>query len=343
MLEGFNNSSSEENTESDTFFTYPFHCSPDGGTSRYINQEFILPKGDKTFLINYLPDSNYKNKSNKHAVLFNTFKNSESVRIVTDGTTSEITLRATTTIAYTGVKLTDLTRCDIALQVTATNLILFINGEQKATLSHAYDWLYNQNTTLRIVINKDLAYDDSLGYFVYGLISSLKIINKLIVREYSLLEGYPPVGGSSGGGGVSSETKYTRISPVLNGYTQEMTTAGIIQLVTDAGGHLFTASGTMSLAENSEKQALLTLNSQNCNLPFPYILDCGSAIVFGQTSGRTINNEWVHPDIAYCGETGIGGYKYWLVNSCYPAGQNSFEDEEVFVSNDGFTWKRVQP
>lgn len=322
----------------DKYLTYPFLSSPDGGTTRYINNVYNLPKGDKTFVVNYLPDDNYRNKTgSKHTVLFNIFQSSESVRIQVDGTTSELSLRVTSATALTGVRLTDLVRCDIALQVTATDVVLFINGEQKATLPHTYDWLYNPTTDLRIVLNKDLIYDDSSGYFFYGLISSLTVTNALIIRDYSLLEGYP----ISEGGGSIDETKYTRIIPTMQSSTQEMTTAGILSKTTNIGENLFFGSGTLSSEGN--KEIRLTVSSQNCNLPSPYILDCGSAIVFGQTSGRTINNEWVHPDIAYCGETGIGGYKYWLVNSCYPGAQNSFEDEELFVSNDGTTWKRVLP
>lgn len=53
---------------------------------------------------------------------------------------------------------------------------------------------------------------------------------------------------------------------------------------------------------------------------------------------------YVHPSIAY-NATGIGGFKYWMMASTLPAtnmGDSTWEDEDVFVSNDAKTWQRVR-
>lgn len=56
------------------------------------------------------------------------------------------------------------------------------------------------------------------------------------------------------------------------------------------------------------------------------------------------NHDYVHPDIAY-DDVGVGGYKYWMIASLLPAlnsGGVTWEDEDLFVSNNGTDWMRVK-
>lgn len=56
------------------------------------------------------------------------------------------------------------------------------------------------------------------------------------------------------------------------------------------------------------------------------------------------NDDLVHPDIAYSA-TGVAGYKYWMISSIYPSindGKALWEDEDLFVSNNGKDWLRVK-
>lgn len=57
------------------------------------------------------------------------------------------------------------------------------------------------------------------------------------------------------------------------------------------------------------------------------------------------NNTYAHPSIKYT-DTPIAGFKYWMINSYYPPGASLggvlWEDEDLFVSNDGKSWQRVR-
>lgn len=80
-----------------------------------------------------------------------------------------------------------------------------------------------------------------------------------------------------------------------------------------------------------------------------------NALVFDVPSGMLDNpdsllnrqafpdTDYVHPSIAY-DATGVAGYKYWMVASILPAYGTTatWEDEDVFVSNDAVTWLRIQ-
>ena len=54
-------------------------------------------------------------------------------------------------------------------------------------------------------------------------------------------------------------------------------------------------------------------------------------------------HDYVHPSVAY-DAVGVAGYKYWMVASVLPAfGTDvTWEDEDLFVSNDAETWLRVR-
>lgn len=51
-------------------------------------------------------------------------------------------------------------------------------------------------------------------------------------------------------------------------------------------------------------------------------------------------SQYIHPDIAFS-NTSIGGFSYHMINSMYPYSNPSFEDSEIFVSNDALNWQRV--
>lgn len=57
--------------------------------------------------------------------------------------------------------------------------------------------------------------------------------------------------------------------------------------------------------------------------------------------GKTMDSQWIHPDMCYAPE-GVGGYKYWMINSNFPNGNDRQEDANLFVSNDGVNWTRVR-
>lgn len=54
---------------------------------------------------------------------------------------------------------------------------------------------------------------------------------------------------------------------------------------------------------------------------------------------------YAHPSIKYT-DTAIAGFKYWMIASAYPPGAGLggvlWEDEDLFVSNDGKSWQRVR-
>lgn len=52
------------------------------------------------------------------------------------------------------------------------------------------------------------------------------------------------------------------------------------------------------------------------------------------------DSQYIHPDICYAPE-GVAGYKYWMINSNFPNGYDPSEDADLFVCNDGISWKRV--
>lgn len=68
--------------------------------------------------------------------------------------------------------------------------------------------------------------------------------------------------------------------------------------------------------------------------------NAGTASGYG-VLGATMDSQWIHPDMCYAPE-GVGGYKYWMVNSNYPNGNDRREDADLFVSNDGVSWTRVR-
>ncbi|ONG40238.1 hypothetical protein BKE17_02840 [Enhydrobacter sp. H5] len=68
--------------------------------------------------------------------------------------------------------------------------------------------------------------------------------------------------------------------------------------------------------------------------------NAGTASGYG-VLGATMDSQWIHPDMCYAPE-GVGGYKYWMVNSNYPNGNDRAEDADLFVSNDGVNWTRLR-
>lgn len=57
--------------------------------------------------------------------------------------------------------------------------------------------------------------------------------------------------------------------------------------------------------------------------------------------GEVADSQWTHPDSCYA-DVAVAGYKYWMINSVFPNGNQGIEDGELFVSNDGLDWKRVK-
>ncbi|WP_297423940.1 hypothetical protein [uncultured Acinetobacter sp.] len=56
------------------------------------------------------------------------------------------------------------------------------------------------------------------------------------------------------------------------------------------------------------------------------------------------NAEYCHPSIAY-DSVGVAGFKYWMIASILPVGGSegvTWEDEDLFVSNDAKNWQRVR-
>ena len=73
-----------------------------------------------------------------------------------------------------------------------------------------------------------------------------------------------------------------------------------------------------------------------------------SSVPFGEGNaagrgilGQTMDSQWIHPDMCYAPD-GVGGFKYWMVNSNFTNGSDRKEDADLLVSNDGVTWKRVR-
>lgn len=61
----------------------------------------------------------------------------------------------------------------------------------------------------------------------------------------------------------------------------------------------------------------------------------------GFSADTDSDGQWIHPDIGYS-DSDIAGYKYWMVHSVYPFSYPGTEDAEIFVSNNGINWVRIQ-
>lgn len=61
-------------------------------------------------------------------------------------------------------------------------------------------------------------------------------------------------------------------------------------------------------------------------------------------NSRYTQAEYCHPSIAY-DAVGVAGFKYWMISSILPTtnqGDATWEDEDLFVSNDAENWQRVR-
>ena len=85
-----------------------------------------------------------------------------------------------------------------------------------------------------------------------------------------------------------------------------------------------------------------TRPDNSSSIPFN-ILKSNSGITSfdGYSATSDSEGQWIHPDICYCSSP-VGGYSYWMVNSVYPFSLSGTEDAELFVSNNGVDWKRIQ-
>lgn len=82
------------------------------------------------------------------------------------------------------------------------------------------------------------------------------------------------------------------------------------------------------------------LKSQSFTIPSGQVDNPGSIV-----DTKIYNNaEYCHPSIAY-DSVGVAGFKYWMIASILPVGGSegvTWEDEDLFVSNDAKTWQRVR-
>lgn len=82
------------------------------------------------------------------------------------------------------------------------------------------------------------------------------------------------------------------------------------------------------------------LKSQPFTVPSGQVDNPGSIV-----DTRVYNNaEYCHPAIAY-DAVGVAGFKYWMIASILPVGGSegvTWEDEDLFVSNDAKNWQRVR-
>ncbi|MEQ1305106.1 hypothetical protein ABLB95_15430 (plasmid) [Acinetobacter radioresistens] len=83
------------------------------------------------------------------------------------------------------------------------------------------------------------------------------------------------------------------------------------------------------------------LNSTAFNIPSGMLDNGGVATEHVKTYPKY---DYCHPSIAY-DSVGIGGFKYWMITSILPGGVTedaTWEDEDLFVSNDAKNWQRVR-
>ncbi|MEN5434080.1 hypothetical protein ABE545_10595 [Sphingobacterium faecium] len=95
-------------------------------------------------------------------------------------------------------------------------------------------------------------------------------------------------------------------------------------------------SRDLSTGANYKKQAL----TQMFNVPSGALDNPETPLDY---SSRYTKSNYVHPSIAY-DAVGVAGWKYWMINSCYPLRSEGakWEDEDIFVSNDAVTWLRIK-
>ena len=91
----------------------------------------------------------------------------------------------------------------------------------------------------------------------------------------------------------------------------------------------------------SGSPTLGVLNSTAFNVPSGMLDNGGVATEYAKTYPKY---DYCHPSIAY-DSVGIGGFKYWMITSILPGGVTTdatWEDEDLFVSNDAKNWQRVR-
>nr|WP_314102875.1 hypothetical protein [Acinetobacter lwoffii] len=106
-----------------------------------------------------------------------------------------------------------------------------------------------------------------------------------------------------------------------------------------------TEAGTKSIYAHmatyiQSAMAYTKLKSQPFTTPSGQVDNPGSIV-----DTKVYNNaEYCHPTIAY-DAAGVAGFKYWMISSILPVGGSegvTWEDEDLFVSNDAKTWQRVR-
>jgi len=108
----------------------------------------------------------------------------------------------------------------------------------------------------------------------------------------------------------------------------------------------FAKGGTRSLYANVASYAnggivAGKLNGKPFDVPSGQFDNDGTIENWNKRFGK---DDYCHPTIAY-NSTGVAGYKYWMMTSILPAynmGDVVWEDEDLFVSNDGENWERVR-
>ena len=83
----------------------------------------------------------------------------------------------------------------------------------------------------------------------------------------------------------------------------------------------FTADGSATF-EFFENNFLMPLDNNATSMSTPTYEGSGQA---------------VHPDVHY-NANGWNGYKYWMVMTPYPNGNDDYENPSILTSNDGFSW-----
>lgn len=105
---------------------------------------------------------------------------------------------------------------------------------------------------------------------------------------------------------------------------QQCALSGEVQTLTMSGMKTLNIFGSVEVASNYTLPELTTFR-----------VTSGTEELLGNQ-----NSQYIHPDIEYS-QTPIGGFNYHMINSIYPYSNPSYEDAEIFVSNDALNWQRI--
>ena len=270
---------------------------------------------------------------------------------------------------------------DMSLQVPNGKLIVAFTGTSQATFVKYLTYLDDSGTTTVLIDDPTIKYivvpitSGGLGTVAQAAAMPLQIEHGATATSYEpylyslvaakMLAGFSPSNGNSAASAATIMiSKFVEMNKVRN---SEVSTLESVRKDIGSTGLRYIVSGSSTVDSSSNNIFTQTqINSGGTRSVSVHLMKTIDGVKtlgdlkatpFTVPSGQfdnpdTLSNyadtyplySYVHPSIAY-NATGIGGFKYWMMASTLPAGNmgdSTWEDEDVFVSNDAKTWQRVR-